>query len=63
MSEKLLLRIEEAAEVLQLGRNRVYELAASGQIPSLRIGRTLRIPADALRAWIAEQTTGAGAPR
>ena len=39
MTETWLLRVEEAAKLLQIGRNKVYELAAAGEIPSLHIGR------------------------
>ncbi len=53
--EKLLLRPAEAAEVLGLGRSKTYELLASGALPSVRIGRSLRVPVEALRAWIKEQ--------
>jgi excisionase family DNA binding protein len=57
-----LYRVEDAArEVLQLGRTRVYELVASGQIRSIAIGRARRIPESALQEFIdrqlAEQST------
>ena len=55
MTEHLLLRVEEAARTLQIGRNKVYELVAAGTIPSLHIGRVLRIPAQGLQEWIREQ--------
>ncbi len=59
MTEPLLLRVEEAAKLLQIGRNKVYELAATGHIPSLHIGRQLRIPVEELRAWVRAQAAGA----
>ncbi len=59
MSELLLLRVDQAAKMLQIGRNKVYQLAATGEIPSLHIGRQLRIPAEELRAWIRDQAAGA----
>ena len=40
--ERLLLRPREAAALLGLGRSTVYELIASGAIPSLTIGRSRR---------------------
>jgi excisionase family DNA binding protein len=40
--------VEEVAELLQIGRNHCYEACASGQIPSIRIGRRLLIPRVAL---------------
>lgn len=54
--EKLLLRPHECAEVLGLCRSKVYELIASGTIPSITIGKSRRIPLDALRAWTRAQT-------
>jgi len=59
MSEPLLLRAEEAAKLLQVGRNKVYELAAAGEIPSLHVGRQLRIPLEELRQWIRRRAAGA----
>ena len=58
----LLYTAEEAAELLRLSRSRIYELLASGMLPSLTIGRSRRIPADALRAWV-EAQTGTGTPK
>ncbi|HZP94768.1 MAG TPA: helix-turn-helix domain-containing protein [Candidatus Limnocylindria bacterium] len=60
MSEPLLLRVDEAAKLLQIRRNKVYELAAADEIPSLHIGRQLRIPVESLREWIRRQALGAG---
>jgi len=53
--ERLLLRPVEAAEAIGIGRSKVYELLASGELPSIRIGGSVRVPVDALRAWIARQ--------
>ena len=48
----LLLKVTEAAKLLQLGRDRIYELVASGRLPALHFGRTIRIPRDALTRFI-----------
>jgi excisionase family DNA binding protein len=53
--DKLLLRPVEAAEAIGVGRSKVYELLASGELPSVRIGSSVRVPVDALRAWINRQ--------
>ena len=53
--EKLLLRPVEAAEAIGISRSKIYELLASGELPSVRIGASVRVPVEALRAWIAEQ--------
>jgi excisionase family DNA binding protein len=50
--DKLLLRPVEAAEAIGIGRSKVYELLASGELPSIRIGGSVRVPLDKLRDWI-----------
>ena len=55
MTETLLLRPEEAARELGIGRSKTYELLKRGEIPSIRIGRSVRVPAEKLRQWINEQ--------
>ena len=51
-SSPLLLKVTEAVKLLQLGRDRIYELVASGRLPALHFGRTIRIPRDALLRFI-----------
>ncbi len=46
------LTIEEAATVLRIGRGAAYEAARSGELPSVRIGRTLRVPRHALETML-----------
>jgi excisionase family DNA binding protein len=53
--DKLLLTVEEAAQVLNLGRSLMYELILSGQILSLKIGRARRIPPEELQAFVDKQ--------
>jgi excisionase family DNA binding protein len=57
--ERLLLRPVEAAEAIGISRSKIYELLASGELPSVRIGASVRVPVEALRAWIAEQLDAA----
>lgn len=57
--EKLLLRPLEAADVLGCGRSTIYALLAEGTLPSVRIGGSVRVPLNALRAWIDEQARAA----
>ena len=54
--ETLLLKPMEAAKVIALGRSKTYDLIAKGIIPSVRIGKSVRVPADALREWVKAQT-------
>lgn len=59
-STPLLLKVQEAAKLLQLGRDRVYELIAVGRLPALRFGRTIRIPRDALVRFIETESHDQG---
>jgi len=51
MDNKLLTPME-VAEMLSIGRTKIYELLASGVIPSIRIGRSVRVSTRVLEAWI-----------
>jgi excisionase family DNA binding protein len=51
--DDLLLTPEEAGRALRVGRNKVYELIASGELRSVKLGRCRRIPVDALRQFVA----------
>lgn len=55
--DKLLLTPIEAANAIGVGTSKIYELLASGAIPSIRIGKSIRVPADKLREWIDNQIT------
>ena len=46
------LRVEDLMPLLGIGRNTAYELIRSGQIRSVRIGRQIRIPRDALLEFL-----------
>ncbi len=48
----LLLTPEAAAERLSIGRTTMFELLASGEIKSVKIGRARRIPATALTEYV-----------
>ena len=48
----LLLTPTEAARRLSLARSTLYELVLTGEIDSIKIGRSRRIPVDALTDYI-----------
>lgn len=52
ISDALLLRPEEAARRLSIARSSLYELVLTGEIKSLKIGRSRRIPLEALEDYI-----------
>lgn len=49
--EVLLLNIEQVAAALQVSRRTVENLIASGQLPSVPIGRSRRVFSDTLREF------------
>ena len=53
----LTLRVEDLMPILGIGRNTAYELVRSGQIRSIRIGRQLRVPKDALQTFLIQQNS------
>ena len=42
------LRVEELMPILGIGRNTAYKLVRSGRLRSIRVGRQVRIPKNAL---------------
>ncbi len=50
----LVLTVEETAKALRVSRGACYELVRTGQVPSIRLGRTLRVPRAALLALLSE---------
>ncbi len=55
----LLLKADEVAQQLGLGRSKVYEMIASGDLPVVRIGTAVRVPRAGLDDWIEINTTAA----
>ena len=51
----LTLRVEDLMPILGIGRNTAYELVRSGKIRSIRLGRQLRIPNDAIQDYLAQR--------
>ena len=51
----LTLCVEDLMPILGIGRNTAYELVRSGQIFSVKIGRQLRIPKQALIDYLSDK--------
>jgi excisionase family DNA binding protein len=52
------LRAEEVARELGIARSKAYQMMASGELPVLRIGTSVRVPVSALRIWIEQNVQG-----
>jgi excisionase family DNA binding protein len=50
-----MMTVRQVAELLGVHENWVYDQAASGELPSYKIGGTRRFDPDELRSWIAER--------
>ena len=47
-----LLQIPELAKILDVSVDRAYELARSGALPVVRLGRQVRVDPEKLREWM-----------
>lgn len=48
----LVLHVKDLTSLLSVSHNTAYQLVRSGQIRSIRIGRTYRIPRDAVAEYL-----------
>ena len=48
------LRVDELMPILGIGRNTAYKLVRSGKLRSIRVGRQVRIPKNALIDFLNE---------
>ncbi|MGF1473050.1 MAG: helix-turn-helix domain-containing protein [Rubrobacteraceae bacterium] len=49
------LKVPEVAEELRIARGRAYELVADGEIPAVKIGRSVRVSRKELDRWLEGQ--------
>ena len=53
---KLLLTVPEVVEATGFSRSFVHKMIGEGRLPGVvRLGRTVRVSADALRQWVDSQ--------
>ncbi|WP_406051535.1 helix-turn-helix domain-containing protein [Kribbella sp. NBC_00889] len=48
---QIFMTVEEAAAALRIGRTRMFDLIAKGEVSSVLIGRSRRVSVDALREY------------
>ena len=48
----LLLKVEQAAEILNCSRSLAWRLIWSGKLPHIKLGRVVRVPRKALEVFI-----------
>lgn len=54
--EPMLLTMEEVARVLRVSRGKAYSMAARDELPTVRLGRSVRVRRDKLDAWLDERS-------
>lgn len=54
----LVLTVEEVAKVLRISRGSAYEAVRTGAIPSVRVGRVIRVPRHLLKSLLCETNGG-----
>lgn len=61
--QKALLTLEEAAAILSLSPRTLSRLIRDGEIPTVRIGRLVRVRTSDLHSWVERRADGwTGAP-
>jgi len=55
-TDRLLLKVSEAAEALGISRSHCYELIQAGRLPAIHLGTSLRVPKAWLARFIEEET-------
>ena len=53
--DKLLARPDEAAEAIGVSRATVYGLIKRGELRSVRIGDSVRVPVEELQKWVSRK--------
>lgn len=54
----MLLTVSQAAELLQLGRDTMYQLTHIDGFPAIRLGRNVRINRELLQTWLNNNNGG-----
>ena len=52
ISEVRFLTVAEVATVMRVSKMTVYRLVHSGELPAVRVGRSFRVPEDAVNEYL-----------
>ena len=59
---KLCITVPQAARSLCISPAKAYLLALSGELPTIKFGRAVRVPVDELKRWVTASATGMMTP-
>lgn len=57
-----LLRADQVAAILQVSVSKIYLMLQRNELPIVRLGKSVRVPADALADWIRQRTDNCPLP-
>ncbi len=60
LSEVNFLTVAEVAGAMRVSKMTVYRLVHSGELPAVRVGRSFRVPEDAVHAYLRDSFYQAG---
>lgn len=60
--DQLAYTVRQVAQLLSVTPPTVYRLVSSGELHSIRIGTSIRIPAAALSQWMSAHAAGGDGP-
>ncbi|MFX4295311.1 MULTISPECIES: helix-turn-helix domain-containing protein [Streptomyces] len=58
LSEAKFLTVAEVAAVMRVSKMTVYRLVHAGQLPAIRVGRSFRVPEQAVHEYLRESFVG-----
>ncbi|MEV5605701.1 helix-turn-helix domain-containing protein [Streptomyces sp. NPDC052299] len=59
MHEVVFLTVAEVANIMSVSKITVYRLVHSGHLPAIRVGRSFRVPEQAVYEYLRESWQGA----
>jgi excisionase family DNA binding protein len=59
LSEAKFLTVAEVAAVMRVSKMTVYRLVHAGHLPAIRVGRSFRVPEQAVHEYLRESFVGA----
>ncbi len=62
LNEVRFLTVAEVASVMRVSKMTVYRLVHSGHLPAIRVGRSFRVPEQAVHAYLRESFVGWNRP-
>lgn len=54
--EKLAVTVPEMAKMLGIGINNAYMLTKRRDFPSIRVGKKILVPVEALKKWVIQES-------